>query len=157
MNFYTKVVSKHAANPDLRLTVGFEVAVNEDEAPNRERETRAALRDLGLSVVDRPWQVVAATLTMARRVSQGGGLGVHQDSEDQPWRGHEDHRGRLRQPPHRLVVNPPRDDPGKDLEGPEFDGTSPERDSDDERSHAGNQDSEHERARTHDGILPGHA
>ena len=44
----TKVVSKHAANPELRLTVSFEVAVNDEEASTREQEIRAALRDLGL-------------------------------------------------------------------------------------------------------------
>lgn len=48
MNFYTKVVSKHAANPDLRLHVGFEVPVDDSEASAREQETRAALRELGL-------------------------------------------------------------------------------------------------------------
>ena len=48
MNFYTKVVSKHAANPDLRLTVSFEVAVSEEEFSTREQEARAALRELGL-------------------------------------------------------------------------------------------------------------
>ncbi len=48
MNFYTKVVSKHASNPELRLQVSFEVAVNGDEVASREQETRAALRELGL-------------------------------------------------------------------------------------------------------------
>ncbi len=48
MNFYTKVVSKHAANPELRLTVSFEVAVSDDEVATREQEARAALRELGL-------------------------------------------------------------------------------------------------------------
>lgn len=48
MNFYTKVVSKHASNPELRLTVSFEVPVSDEEVSTRERETRAALRELGL-------------------------------------------------------------------------------------------------------------
>lgn len=48
MNFYTKVVSKHAANSGLRLTVTFEVPLSADEARMREQETRAALRELGL-------------------------------------------------------------------------------------------------------------
>ena len=48
MNFYTKVVSKHATNPDLRLTVSFEVSVDEAESSAREQEARAALRELGL-------------------------------------------------------------------------------------------------------------
>lgn len=49
MNFYTKVVSKHATNPDLKLTVGFEVPVDESESASREHETRTALRELGLT------------------------------------------------------------------------------------------------------------
>jgi hypothetical protein len=48
MNFYTKVLSKHVANPELRLTVTFEVPVDEEEASAREQEARAALRELGL-------------------------------------------------------------------------------------------------------------
>ena len=48
MNFYTKVVSKHASNPDLRLTVSFEVPVDLDEAVAREQDARTALRELGL-------------------------------------------------------------------------------------------------------------
>lgn len=48
MNFYTKVVSKHAANPELCLKVSFEVAVSDDEVATREQEIRAALRELGL-------------------------------------------------------------------------------------------------------------
>ena len=52
MNFYTRVVSKYAANPELRLKVSFEVAVSDDEFANREQETRAALGELGLDDTD---------------------------------------------------------------------------------------------------------
>lgn len=48
MNFYTKVVSKYASNPGLRLTVGFEVPVDDSEAASREQDARTALRELGL-------------------------------------------------------------------------------------------------------------
>lgn len=48
MNFYTKVVSRHASNPDLRLTVSFEVPVDEADSSARQQEARAALQELGL-------------------------------------------------------------------------------------------------------------
>jgi hypothetical protein len=48
MNFYTKVVSRYASDSDLRLTVGFEVPVDADQAASREQDARAALRELGL-------------------------------------------------------------------------------------------------------------
>lgn len=48
MNFYTKILSKHATNPELQLTVTFEVPIPKDELPTREQETRSALRELGL-------------------------------------------------------------------------------------------------------------
>ena len=46
--FYTKVLAKFAANPNLKITVKFEV---EDEAANAEQkkeETKTALREMGL-------------------------------------------------------------------------------------------------------------
>jgi hypothetical protein len=48
MNFYTKVVSRFATNPDLKLTVGFEVPVPPDQVKSKTDETKTALRDLGL-------------------------------------------------------------------------------------------------------------
>jgi hypothetical protein len=36
------------ANPDLRLTVDFEVPVDDTETRAREQEARTALRELGL-------------------------------------------------------------------------------------------------------------
>jgi len=49
MNFYTKVVSRYASDPKLRLTVTFEVPVAGEEAAGREQDARTALRELGLS------------------------------------------------------------------------------------------------------------
>ena len=49
MNFYTKVVSRYASDPNLRLTVGFEVPVESDESSSREQDARTALRELGLN------------------------------------------------------------------------------------------------------------
>ncbi|MFG0331692.1 MAG: ATP-binding protein [Phycisphaerales bacterium] len=48
MNFYTKVLSRFASKNGLRLRVSFEIPVDEAERGQREQETRAALRDLGL-------------------------------------------------------------------------------------------------------------
>ena len=48
MNFYTKVLSKHVSNPNLRLTVSYEVPVDDKEAISREQDARTALRELGL-------------------------------------------------------------------------------------------------------------
>ena len=49
MNFYTKVISKHASNADLRLTVGLEVPVASEEASNREQDLRSGFRYLDLN------------------------------------------------------------------------------------------------------------
>jgi hypothetical protein len=48
MNFYTKVLSTHAANERLELSVSFVVPLNAPDAEHREPELRAALRELGL-------------------------------------------------------------------------------------------------------------
>jgi hypothetical protein len=48
MNFYTKVVSRFATTPGLKLTVGFEEPVQPDQAKSKTDETKTALRDLGL-------------------------------------------------------------------------------------------------------------
>jgi hypothetical protein len=48
MNFYTKVVSRFATTPGLRLTVGLEVPLESDQAKSKTDETRTALRELGL-------------------------------------------------------------------------------------------------------------
>jgi hypothetical protein len=49
MNFYTRVVSKHVSNPELKLTVSFEVPVGPTDASNCEQEMRSSLRELGLA------------------------------------------------------------------------------------------------------------
>jgi hypothetical protein len=48
MNFYTKVLSKFAANAGLKLTLRVEVAPPEGISPQKVDETKAALRELGL-------------------------------------------------------------------------------------------------------------
>jgi len=47
MNFYTKVLTRFAANPGLKLEVSFEVPVD-DNAESKVAETRAGLKELGL-------------------------------------------------------------------------------------------------------------
>ena len=48
MNFYTKVLSKYATLPELKLEVSFEVKVDSDQADAKANETKSALRELGL-------------------------------------------------------------------------------------------------------------
>jgi hypothetical protein len=48
MNFYTKVLSKYATLPDLRLEVSFEVKVDHEQAESKAAETKSGLRELGL-------------------------------------------------------------------------------------------------------------
>jgi hypothetical protein len=48
MNFYTKVLTRFASSPDLRLEVSFEVSVDRDQAQSKTDETRAGLKELGL-------------------------------------------------------------------------------------------------------------
>lgn len=49
MNFYTKVLSRFAALPELHLEVSFEVPVDQEEAKTKAEEARSGLKDLGLS------------------------------------------------------------------------------------------------------------
>ena len=49
MNFYTKVVSRFASAPGLKLTVSFEVPVSPDQTKSKTDETKTALWELGLS------------------------------------------------------------------------------------------------------------
>ena len=46
MNFYTRVLARFATQPDLELTVHFEV--QEGVSQQKVDETRVALRELGL-------------------------------------------------------------------------------------------------------------
>jgi hypothetical protein len=48
MNFYTKVLSKYATMPDLKLEVIFEAKADQEQADAKMHETKAALRELGL-------------------------------------------------------------------------------------------------------------
>ena len=48
MNFYTKVLSKFATSPDLKLEVSFAAKVDRDQADAKASETKSSLRELGL-------------------------------------------------------------------------------------------------------------
>lgn len=48
MNFYTKVLSKLASDPDLTLKVTFEVPAEYEQAESKADETRTGLKELGL-------------------------------------------------------------------------------------------------------------
>lgn len=48
MNFYTKVLTRFASVPGLKLEVSFEVPVEREQAKAKEEETRSGLKDLGL-------------------------------------------------------------------------------------------------------------
>lgn len=49
MNFYTKVLSRFAATPGLKLQVSFELPARDGVSEAKIEETRTALRELGLS------------------------------------------------------------------------------------------------------------
>ncbi len=48
MNFYTKVLTRFASSPDLKLEVSFEVPIDRDQAQSKADETRSGLKELGL-------------------------------------------------------------------------------------------------------------
>lgn len=48
MNFYTKVLSRFASSPELKLTVSFEVPAEDDQARAKADEAKAGLKELGL-------------------------------------------------------------------------------------------------------------
>ena len=48
MNFYTKVLSKHASDRNLKLKVSFEASPAAGISAEKVEETKAALRELGL-------------------------------------------------------------------------------------------------------------
>ena len=48
MNFYTKVLSKYATSPDLKIEVSFKVKVDPDQTASKTAETQSSLRELGL-------------------------------------------------------------------------------------------------------------
>ena len=49
MNFYTKVLSKFATSPDLKIEVSFETKVDREQADATVAETKTGLREVGLS------------------------------------------------------------------------------------------------------------
>jgi hypothetical protein len=49
MNFYTKVLSKYATSPDLKIEVSFEVKIDCEQTDSKTAETKSALRELGLN------------------------------------------------------------------------------------------------------------
>lgn len=48
MQFYTKVLSRHATSPDLKIEVSFQITVEPDRADAKSTEIKVALRELGL-------------------------------------------------------------------------------------------------------------
>lgn len=50
--FYTKVLAKFAANPNLKITVSFEVEEDASYAEQRKEETKTALKEMGLDELD---------------------------------------------------------------------------------------------------------
>jgi hypothetical protein len=54
MNFYTKVLSRFATSPGLKLEVSFRVAPGEEVTEAKIEDAKAALRELGLSGDSRP-------------------------------------------------------------------------------------------------------
>jgi hypothetical protein len=48
MNFYTKVLTRFASSPDLKLEVSFEVPIDSAQAQSKVDETRSGLKELGL-------------------------------------------------------------------------------------------------------------
>ena len=48
MNFYTKVLSRFAANPGLKLRVTFDVPAEGEQGQAKADEARSGLKELGL-------------------------------------------------------------------------------------------------------------
>jgi hypothetical protein len=48
MNFYTKVLSRFASSPGLKLEVSFEISIDPGQAQSKADETRSGLKELGL-------------------------------------------------------------------------------------------------------------
>ncbi len=48
MNFYTKVLSKYATSPDLKIEVSFKAKVDPEQSASKAAETQSGLRELGL-------------------------------------------------------------------------------------------------------------
>ena len=48
MNFYTKVLSRFASSPALKLTVSFEVPADPEQGKSKADDAKTGLKDLGL-------------------------------------------------------------------------------------------------------------
>jgi hypothetical protein len=48
MNFYTKILTRFATSPDLKLEVSFEIPLEREQAESKAGETRSGLKELGL-------------------------------------------------------------------------------------------------------------
>lgn len=48
MNFYTKVLTRFAGSPELKLEISFEIPIDRDQAQSKADETRSGLKELGL-------------------------------------------------------------------------------------------------------------
>jgi hypothetical protein len=48
MNFYTKILTRFASSPDLKLEVSFEIPLDREQAESKAGETRSGLKELGL-------------------------------------------------------------------------------------------------------------
>jgi hypothetical protein len=48
MQFYTRLLSKYATSPDLKIEVTFQIKVEHDQTDAKSAETKATLRELGL-------------------------------------------------------------------------------------------------------------
>jgi hypothetical protein len=48
MNFSTKVLTRFASSPELKLEVSFQVSIDRDQAQSKAVETLSGLKELGL-------------------------------------------------------------------------------------------------------------
>ena len=67
MNFYTKVLTRFASSPELKLEVSIEVPIDREQAQSKADETKSGLKELGLD--DN-----AARRVLLRRVFLSGSL-----------------------------------------------------------------------------------
>lgn len=49
MNFYTKVLTRFATSPELKLEVSFEIPIDHDQAQSKADDTRSGLKELNLN------------------------------------------------------------------------------------------------------------
>lgn len=48
MNFYTKVLTRFASSPELKLEVSIEIPIDREQAQSKADETKSGLKELGL-------------------------------------------------------------------------------------------------------------